>query len=183
MPFAGDQMPKLVATLLSRNPVPALAHFLGGALVLALGAFQFNGGLRRRYPAMHRWSGRLYVAGILAGGIGALAMVPRAMGGLPAQAGFGILGLIWLGTTGAGFLHIRRGNLMAHRTWMLRSYALTFAAVTLRIYLPLMVSAGVPFETAYAAVAWLCWLPNLLVAEWIIRRSVPAEPIIRPSVS
>jgi hypothetical protein len=57
-----------------------------------------------------------------------------------------------------------------HRAWMLRSYALTFAAVTLRIWLPLSQIAGIPFQEAYAAIAWLCWVPNLVVVEWFILR-------------
>jgi len=66
---------------------------------------------------------------------------------------------------------------------MTRSYALTFAAVTLRIYLPLSQVAGIPFEPAYQTIAWLCWVPNLIVAEWLIlRRFVDAasepDPIV-----
>jgi hypothetical protein len=52
---------------------------------------------------------------------------------------------------------------------MIRSFALTFAAVTLRLYLPASQIAGMPFPAAYSAIAWLCWVPNLLVAEWFIR--------------
>ena len=56
----------------------------------------------------------------------------------------------------------------AHRAWMLRSYALTLAAVTLRIYIPLSQVAGVEFEAAYQAISWFCWVPNLLIVEWIV---------------
>ena len=48
---------------------------------------------------------------------------------------------------------------------MVRNFALTFAAVTLRLWLPGMVVGGVPMEIAYPIVAWLCWVPNLIVAE------------------
>jgi hypothetical protein len=60
------------------------------------------------------------------------------------------------------------GNLDLHRRWMIRSYALTLAAVTLRIYLPASMLLGIPFPVAYPAIAWLCWVPNLLVAQWMI---------------
>jgi len=53
---------------------------------------------------------------------------------------------------------------------MIRSYALTVAAITLRSYLPLMLVAGVPLAMSYPLVAWVCWIPNLLFAEWLIRR-------------
>jgi hypothetical protein len=46
-----------------------------------------------------------------------------------------------------------------------RNFSLTLAAVTLRIYMPSSMIAGVPFEVAYPLVAWLCWAPNLLIAE------------------
>ncbi|MEQ1730362.1 MAG: DUF2306 domain-containing protein [Vicinamibacterales bacterium] len=50
---------------------------------------------------------------------------------------------------------------------MIRSFALTYAAVTLRLYVPLSMAAGVPFDVAYPVIAWACWVPNLLVAEWL----------------
>ena len=61
---------------------------------------------------------------------------------------------------------------------MIRSYALCLAAVMLRVYLPLFGVLGVPFESSYPAISWLCWVPNLIVAEWwIINSSIaPLEP-------
>ena len=53
---------------------------------------------------------------------------------------------------------------------MIRSYALTLAAVTLRIYVPVGLALGVPFADAYQAISWLCWVPNLVVAEWFVLR-------------
>jgi len=58
----------------------------------------------------------------------------------------------------------------AHRAWMIRSFALTFAAVTLRLYLPLLLVVPVPFLTGYAAISFLCWVPNLMVAEAFLKR-------------
>jgi hypothetical protein len=59
---------------------------------------------------------------------------------------------------------------------MTRSFALTLAAVTLRIWLPLSAVAGIPFPDAYQVVAWLCWVPNLIVTEWFILRPPVREP-------
>jgi hypothetical protein len=57
---------------------------------------------------------------------------------------------------------------------MIRSYSLAFAAVTLRIYLPIAVAVmRIPFDQAYPAIAWLCWVPNLIVTEWWVLRRVP----------
>ena len=58
---------------------------------------------------------------------------------------------------------------------MTRNYALTFAGVMLRVWSPLSVGMGADFTTAYVIIAWACWIPNLLVAEWIIRRTRPAR--------
>ena len=76
-----------------------------------------------------------------------------------------ILAVIWLGTTGAALVFAMQRQFVRHRAWMLRSAALTFAAVTLRLYLGVATSLGVEFETAYQLVAWLAWVPNALVME------------------
>ena len=71
---------------------------------------------------------------------------------------------------------------------MIRSYALTLGAVTLRVYLPLFLMLGLPFEQAYPAVAWLAWVPNLIIAEWVfvaavlMRSSSPIEGEISQTV-
>jgi predicted membrane protein DUF2306 len=57
-----------------------------------------------------------------------------------------------------------------HRRWMVRNFALTFAAVTLRLWIPMSFAAGIPFEIAYPAIAWLCWVPNLLLPEYYLNR-------------
>lgn len=58
---------------------------------------------------------------------------------------------------------------------MVRNFALAFAAVILRLWLPAAVAAGVPFELAYPAVAWLCWVPNLLLAERLFNRTTAGK--------
>ena len=49
---------------------------------------------------------------------------------------------------------------------MIRNYALTFAGVTIRIYLGLFFASGLKFEEFYPSLAWLCWVPNLILVEW-----------------
>ena len=54
---------------------------------------------------------------------------------------------------------------------MIRSYAMTFAAVTLRLWLILpLFPLQVAFHEAYTALAWICWVWNIPVAEWLVRR-------------
>jgi uncharacterized membrane protein len=167
--------PPFVAERRASMPLPLFAHFIGGAWALGAGPWQFSQRLRDRTLLVHRWIGRSYVAGVLAGGVGALAMAPRALTGPVAGLGFGTLGVLWVAFTIVALARIRQGDRAAHRRWMIRSYALTLAAVTLRIYLPASMAAGVPFDTAYPAIAWLCWVPNLVAAELFairIRRGI-----------
>ena len=89
--------------------------------------------------------------------------------GIVASAGFVALGVVWISTTAVAYLAIRRGEVTRHREWMIRSYAATAAAITLRSYLPMLMVAKVPLTTSYPLVAWLCWVPNVLLAEWLVR--------------
>src|SRR5690606_9843127 len=136
-------------------------HVFAAAVALTLGPFQFSTSLRARYPAFHRWSGRLYLGvGVLVGGLAGLYMAAHAFGGLPARLGFACLALGWLYTGLRGYRAIRARDVADHRRWMVRNFALTFAAVTLRLWLPASVAAGIAFELAYPVIAWLCWVPN-----------------------
>jgi len=153
------------------NTAAIVAHVVGGVLALLLGPIQFVPAIRRRWPRIHRWIGRGYLGGIALGGVAGLWMAQLAYGGPVAQLGFTGLALAWLTASATALLRIRAGDVAGHRAWMIRSFALTFAAVTLRLWLPLLAVVGVAFEPGYAAVAWLSWVPNLLVAEWIVRRA------------
>lgn len=146
-----------------------IAHVAGGILALGLGPFQFLTGLRTKRPVIHRWIGRFYLLGILLGGVAGLYMASFAYTGVVASLGFGALAVLWLITGALAYTHIRRGNTTAHRRWMIRNFALTFAAVTLRLQLPFL-SMGFGFEVGYMIVAWSCWLPNLLLVEWFLNR-------------
>ncbi len=148
-------------------PGYAYVHFLGSGFALLVGGFQFSGSLRRKHLKLHRWLGRSYLLACLAGGIGGLGLATISYGGPPTHVGFGLLGVLWLYTGARAYQAIRGGDVAAHRIWMIRSFALTFAAVTLRVELGLLTGAlGWSFHDAYLTVAWLCWVPNLVVAEW-----------------
>lgn len=146
------------------------AHVFAAVFTLVLGPFQFSTRLRAARPRLHRWMGRLYLGvGVLVGGLAGLYMAFFAFGGPVARLGFGLLALAWLYTGLRAYLAIRARQVVEHRRWMVRNYALTFAAVTLRLWLPASFAAGLPFELAYPVIAWLCWVPNLLVAERMLR--------------
>ncbi len=150
-------------------PLSAALHVLGSGTALLIGGFQFLPGLRARRINGHRWLGRTYLIAVLLGGIGGLVLSTRADGGLVGQAGFFLLAVVWLVSGWQAYAAIRRGDVQAHRIWMIRNFALTFAAVTLRIQLGVATGAlGIPFDAFYPLVAWLCWVPNLIVAEWLV---------------
>ncbi|MCB1391383.1 MAG: DUF2306 domain-containing protein [Rhodobacteraceae bacterium] len=150
-----------------------VAHMVGGPLALLLAPFQLWQGLRRRRPALHRWTGRVYGVAILVGGMGSLALLPRFEGSAFAQAGFAVLAVLWVGVTALGIARARAGDLAAHRRWMLRSVALTFAAVTLRLIMVPLMAAGWSVTETYQVTAWGSWLLNLMVLElWQSRRAL-----------
>lgn len=146
-----------------------LLHVSAAPVALAVGAFQFMPRIRRNHRALHRWLGRLYGVAILVGGIGAMGISLNAIGGPWAQVGFSALGIAWMGSTAIAIWLAMNKRLAEHRVWMMRSFALTFSAVTLRLQLVGFEIAGLPYEQASAWLAFTCWVPNLLVAEILIR--------------
>ncbi|WP_082589749.1 DUF2306 domain-containing protein [Agromyces sp. Soil535] len=156
------------------------AHIVAGGLALVAGPFQFWRGLRDRHRQVHRWIGRTYLAAVAIAGVSGLVMAPFSEAGFAGFFGFGTLAVLWLVTGRRAYGAIRRGDVPSHRAWMMRNFALTYAAVTLRLWLGVLIGAqALPggqfdfeaaFANAYAVVPFLAWLPNLVVAEWLIRR-------------
>ena len=163
-------LPSMTHHFPDRTKAAAL-HFGVGGLALVLGPWQFLPALRRKVPAVHRWIGRTYVLSCLVSGCAALVLSQQTHTGLDSQVGFVLLAMLWLITTLIGFRRAWDREFRAHREWMIRSFALTLAAVTLRFYLPSSQALGIPFETAYPVIAYACWVPNILIAEWMVRRT------------
>jgi len=145
-----------------------LLHAAAALVALAVGPFQFLARLRQRSPRVHRRLGYVYFSGVFIGGVAGLFSATGAEGGLSSRTGFFLLGLLWIASAWVALSVIRRGDVMAHRRWMIRNFALTFAAVTLRLWLPALQAASGSFLDAYRTVAWLCWVPNALMAEFIL---------------
>ncbi len=169
--------PNLAASFLRHSWV-LWVHVTAGPIALVLGPFQFVSTIRTRALAWHRRLGTAYVGAAFLLGLAGLDLAWYSNGGWVTHLGFGALALGVLGTTTAAYRAALRRNILAHRRWMIRSYALIYAAVTLRILLPLLIRlfAG-DFLPAYRAVSWLCWVPNVVVAEILIRRRHP-PPVI-----
>lgn len=146
------------------------AHVIAGPIAMVIVPFQFWGKLRTRRPTVHRWLGRTYALMILIAGLSGLVIALNTNAGAFAATGFFILGLLWLWSTAQAVLHARAGRIAQHKDWMIRSAALTFAGVTLRLWLAGSITQGIPFETAYPVIAWLCWVPNIVIAEYLVRK-------------
>lgn len=170
LPLGVQQSMPVMAHHLPDNALLLYAHIAIAPLVLVLLPFQLSMRLRRNRPGLHRWLGRAYAAGVLVSGAASVDLALGTASGPLALGGFLLLGVLWLMATALGVAAGIRRDIRTHRRWMLRSAAMTFAAVTLRIYLPLSLAAGLPFEAAYPVIAWLCWVPNLLAVEWYLRR-------------
>nr|WP_295870410.1 DUF2306 domain-containing protein [uncultured Chitinophaga sp.] len=146
------------------------AHILPGGLALLIGWLQFSSRLRERKVQLHRQLGKVYVISVLISSLAGFCIGFTATGGLIAQAGFICLAIVWFATTLLAYTTIIKGNSLQHEKLMIYSYAACLAAVTLRLWLPLLVYELHQFVVAYRVVAWLCWVPNIFVAWLIVRR-------------
>lgn len=150
-------------------------HALGGGIALLAGPLQLLPPFRERHWKYHRRMGWVYCCAVLLGALAGLRLAWHAQTGRIASAGFFSLAVVWLTSTAVALSLILRGNSARHRRWMIRSYCLTAAAITLRIYLPLSAVLGFDFSVAYPAIAWLCWIPNLIFAEFYLRRAAASS--------
>lgn len=149
-------------------------HIIFGGISLFIGWRQFGSHFRNKYLNFHRIIGKMYVISVLISSVAAIYMGLYANGGIVSSAGFILLGFVWLIVTMAALVQIRRGNIVKHQQLMIYSYACTFAAVTLRLWYPLLSSITHDDEKSYLVVAWLCWLPNILAAYYINKKNVKA---------
>ncbi len=149
-------------------------HIVTGSLVLISGVFQLSEKLRQRYSTWHRGAGKLYVIIVLfLTAPSGFVMALYANGGVSSQLCFALLASFWWYFTWKGWVNARKHDWPSHREFMLRSYVLTFAAVTLRMYSFLFALAGFRGEGIYSIIVWLSWVPSLIVIElWIRRRDL-----------
>jgi len=159
-------------------------HITGGLVALAIGPFQFLEKFRAKHMKLHRTLGKIYVAAILLlGGPAGFFMAFFANGGPWADVGFMFMAFFWVLTTWLALSAIMKKDLKGHIRWMIRSYALCFSAVTLRILTP-MLSLVFHIKSAYIliAVAWVSWMINLAVAQVIIYLKYNKKKALPPKI-
>ena len=152
------------------HPFGLETHIAASGFAMILGAFQFSKTLRRKAPVVHRWMGRGYVLACVVGGLAGGIIALSSTAGPIAGWGFFMLAILWVPFTLLALRSAMQKDFVAHERWMIRSFALTFGAVTLRFYLPLAImqnNGEFPLE-AYRIIAWAAWVPNLIVAELFI---------------
>lgn len=109
-------------------------------------------------------------------------MAQNSLGGPVASAGFALASIIWFFTLGIAIIHTIRKNYDRHALWFKINFALTFAAVTLRLEMPLINGLGFDLETSYQIASWLCWIPNVIIASLLSTgsNSISGRPLIQP---
>lgn len=170
------------------------AHITFAALALGIGPLQFSAALRRRRPSVHRWIGRVFMVSVGAGSAAAFVMSFFNSEAINGFFGFGTLALLWGWTAWKGWRAARTGDYLSHQAWMIRCFALTYAGVTLRAWLGLLIGLQLAFtsgavdgqhlfDTAYAVLPFLSWLPNVVVAELLLRRRGLPSLALTPSLT
>lgn len=163
-------------------------HFAGGGIILVLGFVQLIEGLRRRYPIVHRWLGRVYVFAALLTATGGLVFiaVKGTIGGLVMDIGFAGYGVLMFLAAVQTIRHARAKRFEDHRAWAIRLFALALGSWIYRMdygfWYMLTGAAGHtadftgPFDYF---MDFFFYLPNLAVAEVFIRRKelLRSEPL------
>ena len=154
-------------------------HIVGGIAALLAGPLQFSAAVRRRYLAVHRWTGRLYLVSVAVSVASAIRILLLPHSSFGFRIGIGGLALAWIATTGLAYAAIRTRQIALHREWMIRSYVVTFGFVVFRLLLdPLMSLQIATRPEIVSAVSWMCWALPLLVTEVVLsaRKIVQAAP-------
>lgn len=164
----GTPPPPILANAFA-NPF-LVVHVVAGVLALVVGPLQFVRRIRARVPALHRATGLIYVAASAVSAPAGLVLALGTTAGPVAGAGFAILAVLLTLFTYLGLRAAIERRFADHREWMLRSYAMTATAITLRLMLPAAGLLEIDFVEAYRAIAWLSWMTNLALVEYYIRR-------------
>lgn len=154
-------------------------HVFTSMFALVAGFTQFFPALLRRMPQLHRWMGKLYVLNVcFITGPASLIMAFYANGGFTSRLAFTLLAISWITSTALGWRAVMLRQWSLHQSWMMRSYALTLSAITLRAWKYSLVFLFEPRPMdLYRLVAWLGFVPNILFVEWLIRRRRSANVI------
>lgn len=188
-----EQWNRNLAGLYEKGNLPALlamsAHLATGAIILLLGPVQLIGGVRRRWPAIHRWIGRIYVFTAAVAGLGGLGfiLIEGTIGGAPMDAGFALYGGLMVLAAVETWRGARSRRFESHRIWAVRLFALAIGSWLYRMDYGFWLLAAHrightedfrgPFDVV---MSFFFYLPNLALAELFVKaRRMPAHPFFR----
>lgn len=169
------------------------AHFATGAFILFLGPVQLIGGLRRRWPWVHRWIGRTYVFTALVTGLGGLGFIATkgTIGGAAMNIGFGLYGVLMVLAAVQTYRSARSRRWEQHRAWAIRLFALAIGSWLYRMDYGFWLALAAPAPIGHLAnyrgpfdvvMSFLFYLPNLAVAELFLRAAgMLSQPVLRIS--
>jgi len=166
-----------------------LVHIIGGTIMISFGPLQFIPKIRRGYPKVHRFVGRVYVFSVFITGMFAIyiAVAKIIITERHITFGTGLIGLALssLLTTLTAFWMIRNKYYEQHREWMIRSYVATLGFTTFRLFLGIL--NGVPFHVegleGANIMAWACWSVPLLITEVILQLNRAARQMDATRIS
>lgn len=157
-----------VAHLAPRTPL--IFHAFFGAVALCTGAVQLLSKFREKFPKANIVFRKIYYTSVSISALFGFYIALHAQGGLVNRVGFGMLAVLWIYSIVRAIRADVMGDMTSFRIWIVRNYALTFAAVTLRLYIPILWSfygfEPNAFNTIYATLGFLCWVPNIIFVEW-----------------
>lgn len=168
--------------LLRVIPWAGFCHIVFGSLALILGGLQLSVRLRQRSLQLHKLIGNCYVGCVLIAAVGAMVSLSFTQSPWSSRSGFWLLAIVWPIVTLAGYPRGGKFNFQWHGKLMLYSYALTCSAITLRIYLGIMLGLGINFSVAYPIAGWAGFLGNVLIAYLVLdglskRRTIKASTV------
>ncbi len=146
-------------------------HIFSSLPVLFFGAILFSQRIQKKFAKFHRILGQSYVALVLVvSAPSGMVLAFYANGGWMVQLSFLLATTLWWYFTWRGLQTALKKDFVAHRRWMMRSYALAFSAITLRAsQLFLNGIDWFPLELQYLFVAWESWILNLILVELYLR--------------
>lgn len=160
-------------------------HVFTCFLCLLAGITQFMPWILQSHRGLHRNIGKFYIANILFVNVPAgMILALQANGGFSSRLAFTLLDLLWAGTTLMAWISIRKGDIERHRAYMIRSFALTLSAISFRLWKQVWLhTTTMELEMIYKIDAWLGFIPNILVAEILIRYRKKRSALERNGIS
>ena len=168
-------------------------HFAAGGVILILGCIQLLGSVRRRFPQLHRWIGRLYIGASILAATGGLLFIAinGTIGGTVMNVGFSLYGILMLAAALETLRHARARRLDEHRAWALRLYALAIGSWLYRMDYGFwfVFADGIGHTSDFRGpfdrfMAFFFFVPNLLVVEAYLRApNILRSPLARTAAA